>query len=157
VIGDIVAIVTRLSGRPSGRPHAGTSILETLIAFTLLATVLTFSTSALHRHNRLLSAQRDYRIALDELTNQLDRLSAIPLQRLQAELENMTPSAFTVERLPGAELRGDVQEADVGRRITLRLAWDERKRRDAPVTMAAWAFPEFTAQSSTGTTEGGLP
>jgi type II secretory pathway component PulJ len=135
--------------------RAGFSLLELFVAFTLLAMALTFLTSAMHRHNRLLAAHRDYRLALDELTNQLDRLTALPFEDLPAALENLPPSAFSAQRLPGAELRADLQDEEIGRRIILRLTWSEPKRGEAPVVMAAWVYPGSTTNSLPDTTTGG--
>ncbi|MEX2316008.1 MAG: hypothetical protein WD669_02580 [Pirellulales bacterium] len=108
---------------------------------TLLTTVLAVATPLVVRHGRLLTAQRDYRVALDELSNQLERLTALPPRELAAELDNLKPSPHTAGRLRGAELRGELQPAEFGQRLTLRLAWDEPQRAKAPVVMAAWIFP----------------
>ena len=65
--------------RPARR---GTSALEVLVSFILLGGVLAISTPLVVTHGRLLKAQRNYRMALDELSNQLDRLSALPSAEL---------------------------------------------------------------------------
>ena len=118
----------------------GTSSLEVLVAFTLLSSVLSLSLPLVVRHGRLLKDQRSYRIALDELSNQLDRLTALPETELLATLEQLAPSKFAETRLPSAELVGEFEPAEVGRRVTLRLSWNGPQRRR--VSMAAWIIPQ---------------
>ena len=139
----------RTIARPSSR---GTSALEVIVAFTLLSSVLAFSTPLVVRHGRLLTAQRDYRLALDELSNQLERLSAFPSAELPAAMEQLAPSEFAAARLHGAELKGELGPADIGQRLTLRLSWDEPQRRAAPVTLAAWIIPDGQPSSNPPTT-----
>jgi len=125
--------------------RAGTTTIEMLVAFSLLTTALTVSLPLVVRHQRILVTARHYRLAVEELSNQIERLTALPATEVSAELERLEPSAFTAERLPGAELSGRLEPADLGERLTLRIVWDEPQRRDAPVTLAAWIFPEATA------------
>ncbi|HEY2415533.1 MAG TPA: hypothetical protein VGI40_25045 [Pirellulaceae bacterium] len=122
--------------------HGGTSSLEVIMAFTLLTSVLAFSTPLIVRHQRLVAAQREYRLALDEATNQLDRLSVMPRDELAAAVARLQPSDFLAERLPGAKLHGELQAADIGQRITVSISWGDEQRTAAPVTLAAWFFPE---------------
>lgn len=121
--------------------HRGVSTLEVLVALTLLCSVLTASVPLVVRHGRLLSMHRHYRMALDELSNQLERLSALPETELQPALERLTPSEFTAKRLHGVELHGRLEPADIGQRLTLQISWDELQRRESPITMSAWILP----------------
>jgi len=115
---------------------------------TLLSSVLAFSTPLVVRHGRLLTSQRDYRLALDELSNQLERLSALPAAELPAAVARLAPSEFAATRLHGAELRAELSPANMGQRLTLRLSWDEPQRRAAPVTLAAWIIPDGQPSSN---------
>ena len=119
----------------------GTSMPEILVALTLISTVITASTTLIVRNGRMLTSQRDYRLAIDELSNQLDRITSLPqADRLKA-LEQLEPSEFTAERLPGVKLTGELGEAEPGQRLILCLQWNEPQREKAPVAMAAWIFP----------------
>src|SRR5688572_16674294 len=120
------------------KPTSGTTTIEVLVAFTLLMSVLSLSTPLVVKHGRLMTAQREYRLALDELSNQLESLVALPESELEAAVGRLAPSGFIAARLSGVELRGQVDAADFGRRITLRITWDEPERSRAPVTLAAW-------------------
>jgi hypothetical protein len=126
---------------PLRRPGLGTSSLETLVALTLLTTALAFATPLAVRHGRLLTAQRDYRLALDELTNQLERLTALSAEERAAALERLTPSEFAAAHLRGAAFQADLHPADSGQFLTLKLSWDEPQRSAAPVQLTGWCPP----------------
>lgn len=116
----------------------GTTSLEVIVAFTLLTGVMAFAVPLVVAHGRLLKAQRNYRIALDELTNQLDRAGTLPAADLPAAIENLSPSAHAAQRLPGARLRGELAESQIGRRLTLDITWDEPNRHIAPIRLTGW-------------------
>jgi len=136
-------------------PFSGTSTLEVLVAFTLLTTVLTLSLPLVVRHGRLLMTARHYRLAIEELSDQLERLTAMRDAEVQSALERLTPSEFTASRLPGAELSGKLEPADFGQRLTLQIVWNEPQRRAAPVSLAAWILP--AAQPPRGRATEGEP
>ena len=127
----------------------GTSTLEVIVAFTLLTGVLAALAPLVVKHRRLLTAQRDYRLALDEVSNQLERLTALPEGEISAALQSLRPSEFAAAKLPGAELRGEFESIDFGRRLRLDLAWDEPGRRGAPVSLAAWIVPDGASRAGT--------
>ncbi len=134
----------RTPGLPALRSGCrfGTTTIELLVSFTLLTTVLSVSLPLVVRHGRILASARQYRVAVEELTNQLDRLTELPVGEVRAELAQLKPSEFTRDRLLGAELRGTVTAADLGQRLTLSIVWDEPQRRSAPVELAAWLFSD---------------
>ncbi len=121
--------------------------LEVLVAFTLLATVLSVSAPLLIRNNRLIASQRDYRLSLDELSNQLDRLTTLSPAELPAAIERLVPSDFVIARLPGAKLSGELQPSDPGTRITLKLSWENLGNRRAPVALTAWVYPKLSTDA----------
>jgi len=129
------------------RRQMGTTSIEIVVAFTLLSSVLAIATPLVVKHGRLLASQRAYRLALDEVSNQLERLSSLPEEEFPEAIQQLAPSPLIAKRLPGAELRGEVESADIGRRLTLRLSWDEPQRSAAPVAMAAWILPRRAASS----------
>jgi Flp pilus assembly protein TadG len=130
------------------RDRRGTSALEVLVAFTLLSSVLALSTPLVVAHGRLLKAQRNYRLALDELSNQLDRLTTLPEPDLPKALDELVPSPLTASRLPGATLRGQLAETELGKRVTVEIWWDEPNHQAAPLRLAAWVLPRAGHSSS---------
>ncbi len=118
----------------------GLSSLETIVAFTLLTSVLSLSLPLVVRHGRLLMDQRAYRVALDELSNRLDRLTTLPEEVVPAALDEIVPSEFAAAQLSGAKLSGTFEPADIGGRVILRLTWGGSVQR--AVSMAGWITPK---------------
>jgi hypothetical protein len=129
-------------------------MIDMFVAFALLIMAMTVALPIVVRHGRLLQSQRQYRVALDELSNQLDRLTAIGNGNLSKALNQLEVSEFAAQRLPGAEISGGLQPTEAGERITLRLIWNEPGRRESPLTLAGWRFSE---SSPTAPAEGGRP
>ena len=127
-------------------PRRGASALEVLVAFTLLCGLLAGSTSLIVKHGRIVQAQRQYRMALDELSNQIEMLSTVPAAELEQAVERLQPSDFAAAQLAGIQLEGELQPADPGQRLTLRIWWDESQRSKAPVTLMAWILPQPGSQ-----------
>lgn len=125
----------------------GTSSLEVLVALTLLASVLTLSTPLIVAHGKLLKAQRNHRLALDELSNQIERMSLLPAEELPPAIEKLAPSPLAAETLPGATLRGKLAESKHGQRLTLEIWWNEPNRREAPLRLTAWIAPSIGPSS----------
>src|SRR5262249_2704923 len=122
------------------RHRSGSTALEALVAFTLLSAALTFATPLVVQHSRLLKAQRDYRLALREVYNQIARLSLLPTDELSGALSQLTPSELIAAKLPGAELRGRLDDSDLGRRLTLRLSWQAQSS-PTTISLTTWVLP----------------
>jgi hypothetical protein len=116
-----------------------TSTLEIIVALTLLVSVLGLSVSLIIRHGHLLVAQRHYRQALDELSNQMERVTALPGGNLPQALKQLSISEFTTSRLVDSKLTAESKPADIGQRVTLQLTWNES--RGQSVSMTGWVFP----------------
>jgi hypothetical protein len=132
----------------------GISSMEALIALMLLSSMLSVSLSLIVRHGRLLAAERNYRLALDELSNQLERLTALPASDLADAMKQLKMSPFTAERLPDAELVGELAAADNGQRVRLRIT--SNKPSEPAVSMSGWAFnarPSLSATNARGRSE----
>jgi hypothetical protein len=121
--------------------RSGASSIEVLVAFTLLSTALSCMLPLVVRHGRLLESCRHYRLALDELSNQLDSLTALPPAEAKFAVAQLMPSQFIAAKLPGAKLTGQLKAADVGDRLILQLSWNDIPEHATSVTMAAWILP----------------
>jgi hypothetical protein len=134
-------------------------MLDLLVAFTLLAAIFSAVTPLMVRHAQLLQSQRNYRLALDELSNQLERLTALSPAELPTALTTLRPSPFIVEHLGQAKLTGEFTPTDGGGRVTLKLLWSEVGGRTQPATMVGWVFapPTSASPSATSAAEGGQP
>jgi hypothetical protein len=114
-------------------------MLEVIVALTLLMSVLSVSLPLVFRHGHLLVAQRHYRQAMDEVSNQLDRLTSLKAADLGEALKHLSPSSFVAARLSNVKLHSEAKAEDGGQRVTLRLSWNDP--REEQVTMTGWVFP----------------
>ena len=90
---------------PSPRAsRRGITLFELLAAFSILSVVIPVSAGLLVRSGRLLVSARNQRIAIDELTNQLERLRSLAVPEPGAFVAGPEPSAFAAAHLPGVTL-----------------------------------------------------
>jgi hypothetical protein len=135
--------MTKITSKPGsvtiGRlGRCGSTSYEVLVALTLLSTLLSLSLSSMVRHGRLLTSEQNYRLALDELSNQLDRLIALPGNELSLAVNELQLTPFTAERLSDAKLVGEIAPTDIGQRVTLRLT--SKDPNGLKLSMAGWVF-----------------
>lgn len=126
----------------------GSLLLELIASLGVLTTVIAVATPLTVRHGRILTAAREYRIAVEELSNQMERLTALPSDQQRPAIAELVVSDFAAKRLPGAELTAELTPVDVGDRLALNIVWDEPQRREAPVRLVAWIAPESSAEQS---------
>jgi hypothetical protein len=140
---------SRPAACPRSASRRGTGTMDLLVSFTLLLTAISVVSPLVVRHGRMLKSQRNYRLALDELSNQMDRLTMLPIESLPQAIKQLSPSVFLSKRLPGSQLSGELQSTELGTRVTLKLSWNETERARAPVSLAAWVFrtPAQSAKS----------
>jgi hypothetical protein len=130
-------VLPALAKPPFAAKH-GTTLVELLVSFSLLITVLGVSAPLVVRHSRILVSADQYRLALEELNNQLERLRTLPVEQALEELEDLKPSDLTAGRLVGAKLVGKLEQDKNGRRVRLQISWDETQRRETPVELVGW-------------------
>ena len=131
----------------STHPRCGTTIIELVVACSLLGTLILIVVPSAIRIGRVQRTIRHDRIAMDEITNQLDRLAQLPISELKQEIATLTPSEFASAGLPNPRLSGTLQQSEEGYRLALAISWDSPGRSAAPLTMATWIFPPSTAES----------
>ena len=122
--------------------RSGTTLTELVVACTLLGSFVAVVVPATVRVGRLQQSLRQERIALDELTNQLDRISLLPIDQISDELETLKASEPTASSLLTPKLSGEMDESQDGYRIVLNITWDGSGRRDAPLAMSTIVYPK---------------
>ena len=140
--GDITPFgsATRRLGR-----RTGFTLTEALVACTLVGSIGLLLLPIAGRTARVQQQLAHERLALDELSNQLERLSELSLAELQAEALELHVSEETAQSLPDAELKALLSNSQGGWRLSLQLRWDEPGRRDNPLTITTWIFPGGSA------------
>ncbi len=132
-------------------PH-GVSIVETIAAVAVLATVCTISLqymSATAVQRREIERRH---AALQEAENILERLTALPWDKLSStSAEKIELSPDLRNALPGAQLNVEVVpgESDVSeKKISLTLSWNDHGGNSvSPVRLTTWRFRAAKAAS----------
>jgi hypothetical protein len=128
--------------RPQRR---GVSLIETTVALGLLITVMSVTASLAVRNQRLLADNRAYRLAVDELSNRLDLLVALPAEEAATAIEALNDEELTGP-LAGATLEGAIESEDFGRRVSLKLTWPATVKRRPDIALSAWSYVESDTQ-----------
>ena len=134
---------TLLADRCQCRPklhRSGTTLAELLVAATLLITGMTLISKGAVQTQRIWQATRHQQLALDELANQMDRLTAMPPLERTESLASLQPSESLRAILANPTLKGEFMNDEDGARILLSLDWD-RVGPAIPVTLVGWIPP----------------
>jgi hypothetical protein len=123
------------------RSRHGTTIIEFIVACTLLGSVILFVVPPVIRIGRLQQMLRHDRVAMDEVSNHLDRLTQLRPDQIKQEVASLTPSEFAMARLPNPKLTGSLQDSEDGYRLALKFSWNSPGRDVAPLTMTTWIYP----------------
>ncbi len=130
----------------------GTAMLDVFVSLTLLLATISIATPLLVRNSQLQKSQRNYRIALDEVSNQLEALTGLPQRNVEIALQTILPSKAVAERLAAPELSGNIQKSDFGNRLVLTLKWRESNSTTTQVSLMSWLLNP-TNDSASGKVE----
>lgn len=116
-------------------------MLELLVSAILLIALISIVVPLTVRAGRIWQDARSYRLAVNELSNQLEDLTLLSDQDRQQALENWKPSSELLDVLPEAKLTGETIDDSDGKRVKLTLTW-QRAVGTQPLSMIAWVHPE---------------
>lgn len=122
----------------------GVTLIETTVALGLLVTVMSITASLAVRNQRMIADNRAYRLAVDELSNQLDLLVALPAGEAAEAIEAFD-SAELPAPLTGATIDGTIESDDFGQRLSLTLSWPADVKRRPDVSLSAWSYAQSNA------------
>jgi len=111
-------------------------IVAAVLTMTLIGTLTTFTV----RSGRLMAETRRHQFAVDELSNQLERLLALDSETLDVAIKTLTPSDEASVALPAAVLSAERIDDSFGERIVLSLTWD-RGAVATPIRLVGWIKP----------------
>ncbi len=133
--------------RPARCDRRGVSLIELLVSALLLMTIMSFVTTFCVQIDRVWKDIGQHRVALCELSNQLEGLTRLKPEAAQQALEALVPSETCRRTLQRPELTGNLVEDDLGMRVVLQLNW-QRRYSGKPVTLAGWLSPVILSEKN---------
>ena len=129
------------------RPRRGAMATELIVAATLLVSVIGTAVPLAIGARRIQRDARHYQLAIEELSNQLDRLSSLDSATRDAALTALAPSEEISQVLGDATLAGQVVRDADGTRLVVTLDW-QRPAGAVRLRLADWldTMPEETAE-----------
>ena len=118
----------------------GSTLTELIVAGTLLIAGLGLFSRGTFGLGYVRQDTRHYQLALDELANQLERLTALDVASRQAALTELQPSESILASVPGMRMTGEMLNDQDGERIVLTANWD-RKGPAQPLSLVSWIHP----------------
>lgn len=124
--------------------RCGLTITEVVVAATLVVSMIGLVAPLTVRIGRIWQSTRQYRLAFNELANQMELLSSLEVAQCEASLPSLQPSANVVQSLPGAKLEGEMIRDQDGTRLVLSLNWD-RGSQSVPISLVGWLNTDSVA------------
>ncbi len=115
----------------------GSMLTELMVAGGLLATAMGLVSTCVVAGQRLQRMQREHTLAVDELSNQLERLISLPTDEVDKSVQELGPSDWVAERLPESKLTARHLSDELGERVELHLQW-KRVGNPPPLVAVAW-------------------
>ena len=128
--------------------RSGTSMIEVVVSAGILLVVMSFVASLTFRINLVWKDIGQHRAAMNELSNQLERLTLLADDDLAAAIALLEPSAVISQTLPEPALAGELIKDDWGNRLVLKLDW-QRPHPAKPVQLVAWLPTHSDASART--------
>jgi type II secretory pathway pseudopilin PulG len=127
------------------RRRSGFSYAEVLVSATVLTTIMSLVTVSSFRISRVWKDIRQQNVALNELSNQLDRLTALPVKDVQELIDQLKPSDECDLALTQPNLSGVVEtQSPFGHRLTGSITWQTKSGKTSqPLKLSAW-WPKST-------------
>ncbi|MEM9589571.1 MAG: hypothetical protein AAGA03_19970 [Planctomycetota bacterium] len=137
------------------RSRAGSLLIEAIVAAGLLMTTITLVSVLSIQVLGVWKDVRQHRIAVTELSNQLEALTILPADDLSQALSEIQAHATTTEALAELKISGTTSTDQLGTRVTLEISWQRSPHRKS-LRLCGWSHPSLgrdlggAADESTG-------
>ncbi len=121
----------------TNKDRRGVSLIELLVAAVVLVAVMSLVTSLCFRISLVWQEIGHRRVAVAELSNQLERLTRMDPEDVPLALASLKPSALVEQTLLAPQLSGEMVESEIGHQIELQLNW-RRRYPGKPVELVGW-------------------
>ena len=120
------------------RARQGVTLFEIIIAAIMLVTVMSFVASVCLRINFVWKDINHHRVAVNELTNQLESLTRLSTEEAKTAIDTIKASELCSRTLPNPMLSGEIIEDNIGNRVVLRLNWERPLDNPNPIELTGW-------------------
>jgi len=120
------------------KKRQGVSSIEFLVSFSVMTIVMTLATTMALNINRVWRDIEHQRLAVCELSNQLEELTQLAEEELIEKVKQIEPSEFCTQGLHEPQISGKLTSDDLGQRIDLELIWKQQPV-DRKVRLSGWA------------------
>ena len=111
--------------------------MEILVSVVIICATATVVTSLLFKCGMVWRDVSQHRVAVHELSAQLEELTLMEASSVAERIEQLKPSAICSQRLPDAKLSGELIEDNLGVRVELSINW-KRVVESKPVVLCGW-------------------
>ncbi len=123
--------------------RAGLTKTEVLVSAVLLTAVMSVTASMFHNINLVWKNIRHHRIAMGELSDQLDMLTRNPQGDIKAVIKELQPSSICRAALWEPALTASIAKDKLGQRIDVELKWrstngTRKSPRSNSVKLSGW-------------------
>lgn len=119
------------------KSHPGVTLVELIVAATLVVSGLTVIGRLSVSTGRMWQQTRFEQFALEELSNQLEHLLALPAEQRDVALSQIVPSDLAISRLPDPVITSRLLGDQAGQRIELQISWN-RVGPSKPMSLVGW-------------------
>lgn len=108
-----------------------------VVAATLMVSTMAIVAPLTVRAGRLWQDVRHRQLAIDALSNELERLTSMTEEQRTQEIGQLAPPAHLQDILPSVILNGELLPGPDGTRLILKLNWD-RPGNPEPISLVGW-------------------
>jgi hypothetical protein len=128
-----------------GDTRSGITMIELIVSAVLLMTVMSFATTLCFRINQVWSDIGQHRVALNELSNQLETITRLDVAAAKLAVAEIQPTEVCRRTLIDPEIRGEVTTDNLGTRIQLQINWN-RTHPGTPMKLVGWLIPSSESE-----------
>ena len=126
----------------------GITTVELMVSAIVLLGIMSFVGSLTVRINGVWKDIVQRRVAVCELTNQLEHLTLSDEKKIEQKIDSLQPSVHCRNSLRNAKLSATIRDDQLGKRIVLAINWD-RTHAGKPVELSGW-LPNSESEAKDG-------
>lgn len=119
------------------------TMIELVVAASILIALMSVVTSLTFRIHQVWQDTNQQRIATWAVSSELERITSLPLDEIEATLDELEASEELQNLLSDPEWSGDFLDDELGPRVALRLDW-KRRHPGTPLELVGWVLDTDT-------------